>query len=74
MSMSENSVHSDLDEFAFMRLPEILKVFPVSKSKWWEGVRIQRYPKSIKLGPRVTVWRKSDIRKLLESPENSAFK
>ncbi|MFD1000185.1 helix-turn-helix transcriptional regulator [Ohtaekwangia kribbensis] len=57
-----------------MRLPEILKIFPVSKSMWWEGVRIQRYPKSIKLGPRFTVWRRSDIRKLLENPENSAFK
>ncbi len=39
---------------------------PVSKSTWWEGVRTGRYPKPLKLGPRVTVWRAEDIRALFE--------
>jgi len=51
----------------FMRLPEVLRVIPVSKTSWWEGVRSGRYPQSIKLGPRTTAWRVSDIRKLIDS-------
>ena len=50
----------------FMRLPEVLRVIPVSKTAWWEGIRSGRYPQSVKLGPRTTAWRVSDIRKLVE--------
>ncbi len=39
---------------------------PVSKSTWWEGVRSGRYPKPVKLGPRITAWRVEDIRALIE--------
>ncbi len=34
---------------------------PVSKSSWWAGVRDGRYPKPVKLGPRITAWRVEDI-------------
>jgi len=61
------------DELGYMRLPEVLALFPVSKSTWWEGVRIQRYPRPVKIGPRITAWRKRDIHRLLENPENSHF-
>lgn len=61
----------DKEALGYMRLPEILILFPVSKSTWWEGVRIQRYPQPIKLGPRMTAWRKKDITKLLEDPEKN---
>lgn len=50
----------------FMRLPEVLAVFPVSKGTWWEGVRTGRFPASVKLGPRCTAWRVSDIRALVD--------
>ena len=60
--------------FGYMRLPQVLAVFPVSKSTWWEGVRIQRYPQPVKIAPRITAWRKQDILKLLSNPENSCFK
>lgn len=39
---------------------------PVSKSTWWSGVKVGRFPKPQKLGPRTTVWRVEDIRKLFE--------
>jgi hypothetical protein len=39
--------------------------FPVRKSCWWEGVKSGRFPKPVKLGPRVTVWRVEDIRNLI---------
>lgn len=54
-----------LPETGFVRLPEVLKVFPVSKSTWWAGVKEGRYPKSVKLGPKMTAWRVEDIRNLI---------
>lgn len=57
---------STLPETGFVRLPTILKVIPVSKSTWWAGIKTGRFPASVKLGPRMTVWRVEDIRKLIE--------
>jgi len=47
------------------RLKDILRLIPISKSAWWEGVRSGRFPQSVKLGPRTTVWRESDIQALI---------
>ncbi len=54
----------------FVRLPQILAVFPVGRSSWWAGVKSGRYPAAIKLGPRTTAWRVEDIRWLIESGVN----
>jgi len=56
-----------LPETGFVRLPEVLKVFPVSKSTWWAGVKGGRFPKSVKLSEKITAWRVEDIRALIES-------
>jgi prophage regulatory protein len=53
-----------------LRLSQILQRVPVSKSGWWAGVRCGRYPKPIKLSPRVTVWRESDIDRLCGGEDN----
>lgn len=53
----------------FMRLPAVLAVIPVSKSTWWAGVKSGRYPKSVKLGERITAWRTEDIRALIEAQQ-----
>jgi prophage regulatory protein len=50
----------------FLRLDQVLQLYPVSKSQWWHGVKTGIYPASIKLSPKVTVWRSSDIYKLIE--------
>ena len=50
-----------------LKLSEVLKLVPVSKSTWWEGVRTGRFPQPVKLGLRMTRWRKSDIDKLIAS-------
>ena len=53
----------------FMRLASMLAPvgpIPVSKSTWWAGVKTGRYPKPVKLGPRITAWRVEDIRALIE--------
>jgi predicted DNA-binding transcriptional regulator AlpA len=52
----------------FVRLPSILAPngpIPVSKSSWWQGIKDGRYPKPVKLGPRITAWRVEDIRALI---------
>lgn len=55
-------------EFGFLRLPQVLAVFPVSKSTWWAGVKSGRYPKPVRtLSRRITAWRIEDIRALIES-------
>jgi len=49
----------------FFRLSQVLKIFPVSKSTWWAGVKSGRFPQSVKLAPRTTAWRVEDIQKLI---------
>lgn len=51
----------------FLRLPEVLRLYPVSKSTWWAGIRNGRYPKAVKIGKRATAWRAEDIRALIDS-------
>ena len=64
-----------LPETGFLRLPQIVgnptadppipPLIPVSKSTWWAGIRDGRYPRPIKLSPKVTVWRVEDVRQLI---------
>lgn len=58
---------TNIPSTGFLRLPQILKLFPISKSAWWQGCRTGRYPQPVKLGPRTTVWRAEDIRELIQS-------
>ena len=57
---------TELSEVGFLRLPQVLKLFPVCKSTWWAGVRDGLYPKPVKLGNRCTAWRVQDVRELIE--------
>lgn len=54
-----------LPETGFVRLPTILKVFPVSRSTWWAGVKDGRFPKPVKLSEKITAWRVEDIHALI---------
>jgi predicted DNA-binding transcriptional regulator AlpA len=66
-----------LPETGYVRLPQIIgnpksdppipAIIPVSKSTWWNGVKEGRFPQSVKLGPRTTVWRVEDIRQFIET-------
>jgi prophage regulatory protein len=58
-----------LPETGLLRLKSIIAPdgpIPVSKSTWWAGVKDGRFPKPVKLGERITVWRAEDIRALLD--------
>jgi len=61
-----------ISETGFLRVKDVLKIIPVSKSTWWEGVKTGRFPKSIKLGPRTTVWRVEDIKSYMEEQNSKA--
>jgi predicted DNA-binding transcriptional regulator AlpA len=52
-----------------VRLSQVLAVYPVGKSTWWAGIRSGRYPKALKLGPRMSAWRVEDIRALIAQAE-----
>lgn len=66
-----------IPEFGFLRLsqiigdphanPPIAPIIPVKKSCWWAGVKSGRFPASVKSGTRLTMWRVSDIRDLVDS-------
>ena len=66
-----------LPEAGFLRLSQIIgdpkahppvpAIIPVKKSCWWNGVKSGRFPKPVKLGPRITAWRVEDIRNLIVS-------
>jgi predicted DNA-binding transcriptional regulator AlpA len=70
-----------LPETGFLRLssiigdrksdPPIPAIIPVSRSTWLAGVKSGRFPKSLKLGPRITVWRVEDIRSLIHESQVS---
>jgi prophage regulatory protein len=58
-----------LPDAGFVRLPTILAHFPISKSSWWSGVKAGRFPKPVKLGPRISAWRVEDIKALIANPQ-----
>ena len=53
-------------EITFLRLPQVLAIFPVSRSSWWAGVKSGKYPAPVKISERVTAWRLIDIVELCE--------
>jgi prophage regulatory protein len=50
-----------------LRLPQVLNLFPISRSAWYHGIATGRYPQPIRLGSRTVAWRSADIYNLIES-------
>ena len=66
--MHKNNQASTGSSERFLRLSQIIGtdgIVPVSKSTWWQGVKDGHFPKPIKIGRRITVWRYSDIEALM---------
>ena len=59
-----------LPQTGFIRIKEVLKIFPIGRSTWWDGVKDGRFPKPVKLGERTTAWKVEDIRALIEKYSN----
>ena len=50
-----------------LRLPEVAELLGVGKSTVWLYARQGKLPKATKLSPRVSVWKMSDVQKLIDS-------
>ena len=51
----------ELPQTGLLRIKQVLKFVPVSRSSWWAGVKSGRFPKPFKLGKRTTVWKACEI-------------
>ena len=60
-------MQTQLPQTGFVRLPQVLSVFPVGRSTWWAGVKSGKYPQPVKISPRCTAWKAEDIRALIEN-------
>lgn len=50
----------------YLRLEQVLKLIPVSKTTWWNGCKSGRFPRPYKLGSRITAWKASEVYECLE--------
>ena len=65
---------NNLPSTGFLRLPQVLSLIPIGKSKWWSGVKTGLYPSSVKLGGRTTAWKVEDIKALIEDLSSESIK
>jgi predicted DNA-binding transcriptional regulator AlpA len=55
-----------MKEDKLLRINQIIPdILPISKTSWWNGVKSGLYPQPVKLGPRTTAWRESDVMKIV---------
>ncbi|WP_320034852.1 AlpA family phage regulatory protein [Halarcobacter sp.] len=45
----------------FLRITEVMKMTGIAKSTIWLWVKEEKFPKPIKLSPRITVWDEDSI-------------
>lgn len=62
MATSTASTNQD----RLLRLKDIIPArVPVSRSRWYMGIKEGVFPKPVRLGPATVAWRESDINKLI---------
>jgi len=50
----------------YLILPEVLQIIPMSRTKWYEGIKRGVFPPPIKFG-RSSLWKREDIEMLIET-------
>ena len=58
----------NLEGDGYLRLEDVLAVYPVSRSAWYEGIKQGIYPAPVPLGRRSVGWSRAAIRALVENP------
>lgn len=64
MNMNQSNPNSSTQ---LLRLPEVLKRFPVSRTSWYDGIELGLYPAPLRLGKRTVAWRASDIESVIRN-------
>ena len=64
--MTEVTTTNPPSDDVLLRVPAITQRIGCSRSYWWAGVKAGRFPQGIKLSERVTVWRRSDIDRMIQ--------
>ena len=64
MNPQQQTPLEDLD-FRLLRLNDVLKIIPVSRASFYEGIEKGHYPKPLKIGKKLSVWKLADIRDLV---------
>ena len=54
-------------EERLLRLPEVMARLGIARSSVWRMVAEGKLPKPVKLAPRTTVWRNSEISAFIDS-------
>ena len=60
-----------MPEEGFIRMPTVLKVLGISRTALYNGIARGDYPKPLRLGPRMSVWKVEEIRKLIAGVGNN---
>lgn len=60
------SLGSDCPVLGFVRMPVLIKLLGVSKTTIYKEIREGRFPKQVRISPRVSAWRITDIKAHLE--------
>lgn len=62
MREKERMMDVEALDYRLLRLPEVLKIIPVSKAAFYKGIANKQYPQPIKISSRLSVWKLADIR------------
>ncbi len=55
------------DDDAYVREETVLAMYPVGATTLWQSIKDGRFPKPVKLSPRVNAWRVGTLRAKLAS-------
>ena len=58
----------DLSQPGFLRLEQVLALYPISRAAFYAGIAAGHLPKPVSLGARSVGWRTEDIRALIANP------
>ncbi|MCJ2137422.1 AlpA family phage regulatory protein [Methylobacterium sp. J-026] len=53
-----------------MRLKEVLRVVPISRTTFYRWIKEDKAPSPIKAGPGISLWRRSEIEAMVRRWEN----
>ena len=55
------TIEGDCSIMGFVRLPALVKLLGVSKTTIYKEIRAGRFPKHVRISPRTSAWRISDL-------------